>query len=213
MFDDPQSRVEHALGRLAAARQALAAVELAALSRDELLDLMAAVEIDSRQRAAVGYALVAELDARGIAAELGCSATAVVLSERLRIGRREAAGRVRLALEMGPRRALTGESLPTRFPRVAAAVADGAISDRHAALICRTITDLPEAGLEHADAVEAMLVEQARILNPDELTVLTRTVLACMDPDGVLASEHDHDRRRQASLNSLADGSGRPRRN
>ena len=59
MFDDPQSRVEHALGRLAAARQALAAVDLAALSRDELLDLMAAVEIDSRQRAAVGYALVA----------------------------------------------------------------------------------------------------------------------------------------------------------
>ena len=131
MFDDPQSRVEHALGRLAAARQALAAVDLAALSRDELLDLMAAVEIDSRQRAAVGYALVAELDARGIAAELGCSATAVVLSERLRIGRREAAGRVRLALEMAraaarltatPARAVTSTSTPV--------TAGGAISRR-----------------------------------------------------------------------------------
>ena len=63
---------------------------------------MAALETDVRQRAAVGFALVAEVEARGIAAELGCSSTAVLLSERLRIGRREAAGRVRLAAELGP---------------------------------------------------------------------------------------------------------------
>ena len=151
---------------------------------------MAALEIDARQRGAVAVALVTELEARGVAAELGCSSTAVLLSERLRIGRREAAGRVRLAAQLGPP---TGDvrwnDLPARFPEVAAAVAEGAICDRHAALICRTIDDLPEgAVLEQAGAVEATLVEHARTLNPDQLAVLSRTVRACLDPDGVLAS-------------------------
>ena len=57
--------------------------------------------------------------------------------------------------------------------------------------------------------MEATLVEHARTLNPDQLAVLTRTVRACLDPDGVLASEHDHDRRRHATLAALPDGSGR----
>jgi hypothetical protein len=153
--------------------------------------------------------VVAELEARGVAGELGCSSTAVLLSERLRIGRREAAGRVRLAAELGPRRAMSGQPLPARFPQVAAAVAEGAISDRHARLICRTIVELPEAAVEQAGAVEAMLAEHARVVNPDQLTVLTRTVRACLDPDGALASERDHERRRHATLTALPDGSGR----
>jgi uncharacterized protein DUF222/HNH endonuclease len=210
------ARIEHVFDTdrlvgtlLAAAKQELAAIDPAALSRDELLELMTALEVDARQRAAVGYAVVAELEARGVAAEVGCASTAVLLSERLRIGRREAAGRVRLAAELGPRRALSGERLPAKFPLVAAAVAEGAIGDRHAALICRTIDGLPDAVLEQAGAVEATLVEHARTLNPDQLAVLTRTVRACLDPDGVLAAERDHDRHRHATLTVLPDGSGR----
>ena len=210
MFDlEWPPQMEAARAHLAAAQQALAALDLAALSGDQLLELAAASETDTRQRASVQHAVVAELDARGVAAELGCASTAVVLSERLRIGRREATGRVRLAAELGPRRALSGERLPARFPEVASAVAEGAISDRHAALICRTITDLPEASLGHAEAVEATLVEHARAVNPDQLAVLTRTVRACLDPDGVLVSERDQERRRHTTLTMLPDGSGR----
>lgn len=205
------SRFETALAHLAAAREQLGAVEVARLAGDELLELVAALEADTRQRASVQHAVVAELEARGVAGELGCSSTAVLLSERLRIGRREAAGRVRLAAELGPRRAMSGQPLPARFPQVAAAVAEGAISDRHAALICRTIAELPEAAVEKAGAVEAMLAEHARVVNPDQLTVLTRTVRACLDPDGALASERDHERRRHATLTALPDGSGRLR--
>ena len=54
-----------------------------------------------------------------------------------------------------------------------------------------------------------MLIEHARVLNPDQLAVLARTVRACLDPDGVLACERDHDRRRGAVLTALPDGSGR----
>ena len=203
------SRFETALAHLAAAREQLGAVEVARLAGDELLELVAALEADTRQRASVQHAVVAELEARGVAGELGCSSTAVLLSERLRIGRREAAGRVRLAAELGPRRAMSGQPLPARFPQVAAAVAEGAISDRHAALICRTIAELPEAAVEQAGAVEAMLAEHARVVNPDQLTVLARTMRACLDPDGALASERDHERRRHATLTALPDGSGR----
>ena len=120
-------------------------------------------------------------------------------------GRRAgAAGRGARAAARDVRRAAAA-----RFPQVAAAVAEGAIGDRHAALICRTITDLPDAVLEQAGAVEATLVEHARTLNPDQLAVLTRTVRACLDPDGVLACEHDQDRHRHATLATLPDGSGR----
>ena len=145
MFDSPQSPVRLALNQLAAARQALAAVDMAALSGDELLELVAALEIDTRQRAAVAYALIAEVDTRGVAAELGYTSTPVLLSERLRIGRREAAQRVRVAADLGPRRAMSGQPLPARFPKVAAAVAAGAVCTRQAALICRTIDGLPDA--------------------------------------------------------------------
>jgi len=184
VFDNPQSPVGLALSHLAAAREQLRDVDWATLGRDELLELLTALEVDARRRAAVGYAVVAELEARGVAAEVGCSSTAVLLSERLRIGRREAAGRVRLAAELGPRRALSGQPSPAKFPLVAAAVADGAIGDRHAALICRTITDLPAAVLGQAGAVEATLVEHARTLNPDQLAVLTRTVRAAWTRTG-----------------------------
>src|SRR5689334_17729488 len=209
MFEQPSDRLNTALGHLAAAREQLTGVDLAALSRDELLELLTALEVDARRRAAVGYAVVAELESRGVGAEVGWSSTAVLLSERLRIGRREAAGRVRLAVELGHRRAMSGQPLPAKFPLVAAAVAQGAIGDRHAALICRTIDGLHDAVLEQAGAVEATLVEHARTLNPDQLAVLTRTVRACLDPDGVLTAERDHDRHRHATLTTSPDGSER----
>ena len=53
MFDSPRSPVGLTLNQLAAARQALASVDMAAMSSDELLEMVAALEIDTRQRAAV----------------------------------------------------------------------------------------------------------------------------------------------------------------
>ena len=104
---------------------------------------------------------------------------------------------------------MSGQPLPARFPKVAAAVAAGTVCTRQAALICRTVDSLPDAALVQAEAVEAMLIEHARVLNPDQLAVLARTVRACLDPDGVLACERDHDRRRHATITTLPDGSGR----
>ena len=198
--------------QVAAVSEQLAAIDPATLSGDELLDLLHALETDARRRTAISLALVAELEARGVAAESGCPSTAVLLSERLRIGRREAAGRVRLGGRSRPGRALSGERLAPRFPQLAAALSDGVISARHAAIITATVDRLPDRVVdEHPDLaaqVEPTLLEHARALDPEQLAVLARRVAACLDPDGTLASDHDRERHREATLTMWPDGSG-----
>jgi hypothetical protein len=130
--------------QLAKTERELADLDPAGFSDEELLTLLDDLETEARRRTAVGLGLVAELDARGLAPELGYTSTAMLVSERLRIGRREAAGRVRLATDLGPRQALSGERLESRFPQVAAALADGTVSARHANLIITTVDRLPD---------------------------------------------------------------------
>ena len=207
------SRVTDVLEQLAAAQQELLRLDATALSRDELLDLVEALEINARRQTAVGCALIAELAGRGVAGELGYPSTGVLLAERLRIGRREAAGRVRLASDLGPRRAITGEMLEPRFPQVAAALAEGTISARHATVITAAVDGLPNRVLidepELAGQVEPTLLGHAHTVDPDRLALLARTVATCLDPDGQLVAEQDHERHRDATLTMLSDGSGR----
>jgi hypothetical protein len=199
--------------QLATAERELADLDPAGLSDEELLTLLDDLETEARRRTAVGLELVAELDARGLAPELGYTSTAVLVSERLRIGRREAAGRVRLATDLGLRQALSGERLESRFPQVAAALPDGTVSARHANLIITTVDRLPDRVVDkHPELVaqvEPTLLEQARTVDPDQLAMLARRIVACLDPDGQLASERDHERHREAILTPLPDGSGR----
>ena len=74
------SRVADALERLAAAQQELLRLDPRVLSRDELLDLLEIHEINARRHTAVGCALIAELDGRGVAGELGYASTGVLLA-------------------------------------------------------------------------------------------------------------------------------------
>ncbi len=202
-----------ARAELVAAEQQLLAADLGALSGEQLLELLDVLEVDARRHSAVGCALIAELADRGVAEEAGYTSAVVLLSERLRIGRREAAGRVRLAADLGPRRALTGERLPARFPWLADAVAEGTVSGRHAAVICTTIDRIPgrvaDEQPELVAQVEPTLLGHARALDPDRLAVLARSVASCLDPDGQLAAEQDHQRHCDAILTLRPDGSGR----
>jgi Domain of unknown function (DUF222) len=215
MFESGQadSRVDSAVRQLAAGWDELAAIDPAALSGEELLDLLDLLETDARRRTAVACGMIAELDARAAAGELGYPSAAVLLSERLRIGRREAAGRVRLSADLAARHALSGERLQPRFPQVASALADGVISARHAAIICATVDRLPDRVVadqpELVAQVEPTLLVHARNLDPERLAVVARRVVACLDPDGVLATDRDQARRRDATLVTLPDGSGR----
>ena len=159
------SQRNRAVRHLAAAWEQLAALEPTEFSGDELLDLLDRLEADTGRRTAVASRLIAELHARGTASEAGLPSTAVLLSERRRIGRREAAGRIRLAADLAPRQAMSGEQLEPRFPQVAAALADGKISPRHAAIICASVDRLPDRVVadqpELVAQVEPTLLEHA----------------------------------------------------
>ena len=195
--------------QLSDAVDALLAVDLTSAPRDELLELARGVEVQRRRLPVADYALIGELDARAVAGELACASTAALLMQLLRITPGEAKARVRAAGDLGARRTLTGDLLPPVLPAVAAAQAEGAISDRHAAVIRHTVHALPAAAAEQAEQVEAALTGHAQRLDPDQLGKAARRLLACLDPDGRLPDDADHARRRDLTLTRLSDGSAR----
>ena len=115
---------------LAAAVDGLLAADLSRLDAVGLVDLLRAVEVQVRQLAAVDHRLVAELDARAVGHQVGACSTADLLRQVLRVTAREAAGRVRAAADLGPRRTLTGDRLPPLFPAVATAQTAGTCPPR-----------------------------------------------------------------------------------
>jgi len=134
---------EPVLARLGSALDELAGLDLTSRSGEQLLALLRGLEEHSRRLAVVDQALVAEADRRGLAAGRGCRSTATLLVGLLRVGHREAAGRVAAAARLAPRVSLTGAAMPAEYPRTAAAQAEGVISPAHATLVTRTIDRLP----------------------------------------------------------------------
>ncbi|HEY3713163.1 MAG TPA: DUF222 domain-containing protein, partial [Jatrophihabitantaceae bacterium] len=197
------------LDQLSTTMDALIALDLTRLSRDELLELLRGMETQRRRLPVVDHALIAELDHRGAAGELMARDTATLLRDVLRVTPREAQARHEAALDLGPGWSLTGQPQPPLLPVVAAAQAEGAISAEHAKVIREVIAELPaEVEAEHGAAVEARLVAEARRFDPSVLATLARRVVALLNPDGVLADDVEHDRRRHASLTGNRDGSG-----
>ena len=198
-----------AVGLLTAAVDALVDLDLSTLSRDELLALVRAVEVQRRRLPVIDHALIGELTARGTAFETGCANTAALLRTMLRLRPAEAKARVAAAADLGPRRAMSGAPLPPLFEQVACAQAEGSISPAHATVITDTVDSLPAAvQAEHAAAVEERLVHDAQSFDPLQLTTLARRISATLNPDGVLTAERDHQRRRSATLRAHQDGSG-----
>src|SRR5882724_6740599 len=197
------------LDQLSTTVDALIALDLTRLCRGDLLELLRGLETQRRRLPVVDHALIAELDHRGAAGELMARDTAALLREVLRVSPREATARHEAALDLGPGQSLTGVPRPPLLPAVAAAQAEGAISPEHARVIATVISELPkDVEVEHGAAVEARLVAEARRFDPSVLATLARRVVALLNPDGVLADDVEHDRRRHASLSGNRDGSG-----
>src|SRR4029077_7705299 len=95
----------------------------------------------------------------------------VLWAGRGRVGGGGPAAGVRLAADLAPRRAMSGEQLEPRFPLVAWALVDGKLSPRHAGIICATVDRLPDQVVadqpELVAQVEPTLLAHARTLDPD----------------------------------------------
>ena len=100
---------------------------LCGLDDNGIVQTLREIEELSRRTQSVMLDVVAEADARGIAARAGFGSTARLLAGMLRLSTAEARIRCEHAAMVGARRALTGEALPPRLPETAAALAGGEI--------------------------------------------------------------------------------------
>src|SRR4051812_25621144 len=140
------------------------------LGDDDLLEVLREVETAKRRLAPVDHALLNQLAQRSTAFTHGARSTASFVSTLLRISRSEASARVTAAEALGYRRTVTGQLVEPQFPLVAAAMADGMLSDRHAVVIVKTVNDLPDAVADQfGEFVEKSLVEDAVEMDPRRL--------------------------------------------
>ncbi|HEX4726408.1 MAG TPA: DUF222 domain-containing protein [Jatrophihabitans sp.] len=129
---------------------------------------------------------------------------------QVRCTRTEARKRAQAVERFGAWRALTGETLEPVYPATAGAFADGVIGVEHAAAIADIVEAIPVADrVEHAEQVEATLLEHARTSDPRTVKLLGQRILAHLDPDGPTPDEHRlQQAHRRVDLNRLPDSTG-----
>lgn len=144
-----------------------------------------AVESLSRMTNALGLELVAELQARNVAAGAGFGSTKRLLAGMLGLSQGEVRTRVAHAEQVASRRGLTGEELPPRCPATAAGLAAGEIGAGQLRVIAETMSAIPDStSFADREWAEAHLAEWAPRLDPTALGRLGARVLTALDPDG-----------------------------
>jgi hypothetical protein len=159
-----------------------------------------------RRLESVKLAMIAAVDRDRIAARVGSANTAAWVAESTKTGGGVAAGEVALAT-----------ALDAELPATRAALADGVLSTRHAAIIATTMRSLPE-DLTHADraTVEAKLVRDAKHLEPARLRKAATLALAAAEKTAAEVAAHqeqvllDQERRAyaRATLTMFDHGDG-----
>ena len=208
------SRFEHmsgcsgsAVAALAAAVDGLLDVPFDLLAEGDLLPTLEALEVERRRLEAVDQRLLA-------AAGLGRPGLVDALVTQLRLDRREARERVARSVDLGPRRALSGEELPPLLPVAAKAVQVGEMSAAQTDVLLKTVDDLPPtAPAEAVQVVERVLVDAARFENPRLLARTGRYLLARLDPDGPEPGDDPAEKNRGFALFMRSDGTGTARWN
>jgi Domain of unknown function (DUF222) len=158
---------------------------LSGLDDRRIIDALRQVEEISRRAQSAMLDVVAEVDARSIAAREGFGTTPRLLAATLRLSAAEARARTEQAAMVGPRRAMTGETLAPRLPVTAAALAAGEIGAGQLRVITETMAALPASVPEPArEQVEADLAGYARDFDPRRLRLIAHRLITTLDPDG-----------------------------
>lgn len=151
----------------------------------ELLAELGALETQMHSTWAKMLSVVAEIDSRTMAPELGYRSTAELVRAIARIPRSEARARVNSAADVLPSRGIGGAPVEPNLPTTAAAVADAAIGAADVAVIRSVLARIPpHLGQDTRAEVEAELARHARTLDDGQLAILGRRILAYLDQDG-----------------------------
>ena len=152
---------------------------LFALSDRELATELDEVFAAEQKLAARRLALIAEIDARGVAVRDGARNTAMWLGERLRLD----AGRARESLRLA-------RALSVSLSATAEALADGRIHLEQAQIIEKAVSHLPDSvGSAICGQAEHALIEFAGTFAPSPLAALGGRILGHVAPE--VAEEHE----------------------
>jgi hypothetical protein len=185
------------MGALRAAHESLAACDLEMLTGRELLAVLDELETLSCQLPAQWHRALTRLQAETTLKELGAKNWKDVLRIRWRISATEANRRLAEAADLGPRRALTGESLAPVLAATASAQGAGLINGEHVDTIRDAMTRLP--GFVDTATREEIETDLARIatgVGPTELKKAADTMLFLLDQDGPEPDDTERNRKR-----------------
>jgi hypothetical protein len=200
MSSDSAQDVVAAYNELDAALDKVLGMSTDALSHPDLVVLMARMERNVRRAPAVVHPMINRLVAEASPQALGGKSLADVLCTALRISKSEATRRIADARELGPRTALTGESLEPLLARTAAAQQRGDLGAEHVKIIRDFFAHLPAwVDYQTRELAEKDLVRSGAGLKPEELGKVAEQLMAMLHPDGDY-SDAERARRRYLTI-------------
>ncbi|OBG67689.1 HNH endonuclease signature motif containing protein [Mycobacterium sp. E735] len=182
------------------------ALPVDAMTVRQQLAMLERCEQARRQLPALEHPVINSLAHQATPEELG-GTLAHAIAEATLVSRAEASHRVKEAVDLGPRRGLTGEPLEPILPATAAAQRAGKLGAGQVAVIRRFFRQLPGwVDAATRAAVEADLATHGTQYRPEQLAALADHVADCLNPDGTYRDE-DRARRRGLVLGKqAADG-------
>jgi hypothetical protein len=189
--------VETAYDDLDAAVQKVAALSYEGLSPAEVLQLLARRERLFSAWPSVDHVLIAQLTAEVTPDALGAASWRDGLATTSRISTNAAKHRLAAAQVLGPRQALTGETLPPLLEQTAAAQARGELGAEHVKVIEQFFEKLPNhVNYQARELAEADLARAGTGLRPEPLRQVADRLMLLLDEDGPMPSDVERARRR-----------------
>ncbi|MFE3443724.1 DUF222 domain-containing protein [Nocardia sp. NPDC059180] len=192
---------EGAAARLHAAIADLLDEPLTPLTDDGVIDLMRDVERCTRMLTMVRHRLLVEAGERSLPARHGSKSLKRFLMETLNLAGADAGARVHQAHTVATFHDMAGEPVDPLLPHTAQALTAGDISADHARGIATVMNRVPRgASADDRAAAEDVLTEFARSGSPDDIGKVGDKILAYLDPDGHLTTDHDRARMRGITI-------------
>jgi hypothetical protein len=174
-----------ALEALAGDAEALAAVDIDALSPAQRFVAVEKLETVRRLLAAVSLSWVSRLEQFE-----GCPPVGIALADVLRVSPREAKRRIRDAGQLAPRTTLTGEPLAPLLPETSEAWHNGQLDPEHLRVIQKFFCDLPDhVAPAERERAERALAGHAINVRPDQLERIAHRMALHLNPDGKFSDE------------------------
>jgi Domain of unknown function (DUF222) len=200
MSSDTAEDVLAAYAELDAALDKVLGLSHDVLTHAESVVVLERMERIVRRAPAVAHPIINRLVAEASPQALGGKSLADVLCIGLRISKSEASRRIADARDLGPRTALTGESLEPVLSRTAAAQQHGDLGAEHVKIIRDFFHHLPTwVDYQTRELAEKDLVRSGAGLKPEELGKVAEQLMAMLHPDGDY-SDAERARRRYLTI-------------